>query len=197
MYKMKRYLLCFGLFSLLLFHTLSCAKTDEDTVAPEIGEIIINYQDTVMTEDRDAFYTFNIADDAEIDTLVLGKRLNFKAEFSDNEQLSSYRIHISVDPENVGVKGDTAFTAIKRWVNIFGLKHYFFEDKNNLDILIPDSLNYTGKTSKNTDTTYNRPVRNGLYKLEVSLLDIAGNESIKDVDVMLTTRKAIIDHYSK
>lgn len=195
---MKRLLLPWSILLLFLFCVLSCAKTNDDITPPEIGKVIINPLDTIMDRVNDVFYTINVDENAELDTLILGKRLDFKAQFSDNEALSSYLIQINVDPENEGIEGDTVFTVSKRWLNIFGMKDYFFEDQSNRDISIPDSLSYQ-KTDPETGvvSTQLKPVREGFYNLDIKLLDTAGNWETKQVKVRFLSRKTIFDSHSK
>lgn len=192
---MKRYTILLSI--LLVAYFFSCAKTDSDTTPPVISAVMINSNDTIVVRPGD---TIRINEDEEesLKTIVLGRKLKFKALFSDDKMLSSYRIRIEVHPDNLGVEDDSVYYVKRRWSEIFGLKEYAFDIRPNDNILIPENFDYTGKSPiTNADTTMKRPVREGLYNLQVLLIDAAGNGDSVVQKVTLLKRKTIIDNHSK
>lgn len=195
---MKRYIIYFSLLGVIVSaFAYSCAKTDDDTTPPVIRAVSLSPNDTIKL-DSGEIIEINTDDEAVLNTLVLGRKLKFKAEFSDNKMLSFYRILINVDPENHGIEKDSAYSVSRRWVDIFGQTEYNFPIRYNDDILIPDKFDHTEIDPVTGESVaQQRPVREGLYNLEVILVDAAGNSTSVNQSVVLKKRSTIVDDHSK
>ena len=193
--RMKTKLLYILILIFSVLCVVSCAKTDNDNTDPVIGEVVLNPNDTINVAPGDTI-RFNVDKDALIDTLVTKRRIIFSAHFSDDVALSSYKIYIDTAPGNIGTGQDTVYSYKNRWITIFDKKDYFFEDKANTDIYITDSLGYSAKSPiTGKDTTLQKPIREGLYYMDIYCLDVAGNESsMRRIEFMLLNRQTIIDN---
>lgn len=189
-----KYSLYISLFLVFVFGMSSCANTDSDTTPPVIGNIFINPNDTINIGPGDTLRV-NVGDDESADILILGHRLLFRAEFSDDEKLSSYFIHLDSVKESISqtpVK-DTVFYIKRAWTDIYGMKQYSFEDEANGEIYVPDVLKYTAKDPTTGDNvTLNLPLREGFCDLNVSLLDVAGNQVNKTKRIIMLSRETVI-----
>lgn len=192
---MMKYTLYVILFFVSVFCISSCASTDSDITPPVIGDIIINPNDTINIGLDDTIKV-NVGDVAvDIDTLILGHRLLFSADFSDNEKLSSYFIYLDSVPNSVSQTPvqDTIFFIKRAWTEIYGMKEYSFQDGANNEIYIPESISYQGLKPGTEDyVTLKRPLREGLCDLHVFLLDVAGNQTKKTKKIMMLNRKTVI-----
>lgn len=116
---------------------------------------------------------------AENAKLYIGSEIDFKADFSDNEALASYKINIHINEGNHehSIKGDLpslrgvleemAFSYEKPFTIAGNPKTYTAEEKIDVPMNVTDPSNSSQKLTKP-----------GKYHMVIYLLDKAGNETI-------------------
>lgn len=143
--------------SLTLVAFVSCSSDDADTEKPVIENV----------EPHNG------------DTLVIGEKIHFEADFSDNDKLASYRIEIHNNFDNHGHKSVVAgltdstgyaFAFDSVWTDIAGLRN---AHAHHHSIAIPAK-----KGGKST--------REGKYHFIIYCLDQAGNMSVLTREVTLS-----------
>ncbi|NDV69658.1 DUF4625 domain-containing protein [Dysgonomonas sp. 25] len=168
------------LASVLAF--LSCGKDEhkDDTTAPVISDIRINYEDTIIH--GGITYTFNRNNTSSRDTLVPGRIMKFKVRFEDNKEggLSSFVIKLRYDSTEISPnpprdsilvgsqwrKTDSLLYITRAWSTIFG--------KTDTTVYNQSDIRISANSGGQNETPY----RQGEYFLLIGCVDKAGNQKI-------------------
>ncbi|MFT4222700.1 hypothetical protein [Dysgonomonas sp.] len=191
-------LLLIGLTIIPMLWFSSCAKTEEDNdkIAPVIGIVRFNSNDTInwkgiIIKINDSTFT-----NRELDTLTIGKVLYLSGKFSSNKDnaLSGYKAELWYKSRSKNLKErDDTLKAIGK--SIFGMTDV--DIWNNRLMTIPDSISRTERGKNVQDTTvFYFPIE-GDYKVNVVCGDIYGNRDSIQFPVRLLSRKSIYDSRNK
>ncbi|MDR1707065.1 MAG: hypothetical protein LBR46_03590 [Prevotella sp.] len=191
-------LLLIGLTIIPMLWFSSCAKTEEDNdkIAPVIGIVRFNSNDTInwkgiIIKINDSTFT-----NRELDTLTIGKVLYLSGKFSSNKDnaLSGYKAELWYKSRSKNLKErDDTLKAIGK--SIFGMTDA--DIWNNRLMTIPDSISRTERGKNVQDTTvFYFPIE-GDYKVNVVCGDIYGNRDSIQFPVRLLSRKSIYDSRNK
>lgn len=191
-------LLLIGLTIIPMLWFSSCAKTEEDNdkIAPVIGIVRFNSNDTInwkgiIIKINDSTFT-----NRELDTLTIGKVLYLSGKFSSNKDnaLSGYKAELWYKSRSKNLRErDDTLRAIGK--SIFGMTDA--DIWNNRLMTIPDSISRTERGKNVQDTTvFYFPIE-GDYKVNVVCGDIYGNRDSIQFPVRLLSRKSIYDSRNK
>lgn len=191
-------LLLIGLTIIPMLWFSSCAKTEEDNdkIAPVIGIVRFNSNDTInwkgiIIKINDSTFT-----NRELDTLTIGKVLYLSGKFSSNKDnaLSGYKAELWYKSRSKNLKErDDTLKGIGK--SIFGMTDA--DIWNNRLMTIPDSISRTERGKNVQDTTvFYFPIE-GDYKVNVVCGDIYGNRDSIQFPVRLLSRKSIYDSRNK
>lgn len=196
----------FVLLSILIVS--SCADSElehNDSEIPEISNIRFNVGDTVIMGNGEIITLNRLDKDPSLsDTLVIGHKVRFRGEFTDNHGLSSVYVRIwgdtvSVNTDDEGniVRVDTCYRLrIKPVLPIQGEKILAIEDVLLGSDEVPVSVNAKdGKRLLIREGGTEEP-----YEFSIWCSDLAGNENktaYERTPIVVSSRKTIIEHYKK
>lgn len=193
MQKFSLSIIVFILFPVFYFSSCAEDENEEDKEIPKIEYAHINVNDTLYVTDRnytEEDVTIKLNDSLsinhEIDTLTIGKWIYINAAFSDDKNLSTFKVETklrykSKTGENIL---DTLFVKLGR--NIFG-ETQIKVSRNKL-MQVPDTI---------TRRYNNIPIKLGLiegdYDFKVVCLDISGKRDSIIFPVRIIPRKTIYE----
>jgi hypothetical protein len=118
--------------------------------------------------------TINLHEPADNDTLYVGHEVHLDVELSDDVKLKSYKIDIHSNFDGHTHASVKSVESSKAWVfskvwDLTGLRN---TDIHHHEIIVPDSIDGS-------------PIAKGKYHFSIQVLDEAGNESKKFLDVVV------------
>jgi len=201
---MKKYILFFIIPVIALNIFFSCAEdeNEKDKDAPEILDVKINWDDTIMY--NGTIYKVNVSEareqnSADPDTIITGRRIKFSARFRDDRGLSTYMIkmyntdgllsgsivdkyftscqRLSYHNNSMGEQKDTVLCMIDTWSSrIYGHKDTL---ETQSDLVIRATYPKSVLQADSTRITKDVEVRMGNYNFDIHCVDRSGKETVE------------------